>query len=1176
MLTIVGDALDNTIVVSRDAAGNLRINNGTIFISGGVATVANTTVIKIFGGQGNDTLALDETNGALPAANLFGEGGNDTLIGGSGADMLDGGPGNDMLFGKGGADILHGGDGDDTLTGGTGDDQVFGENDNDRIIWNPGEGNDLNEGGSGIDTVEVNGGNGAEVFTTTANGTRVRFDRVSPAPFFLDINACEFLVVNMNGGNDQFSASGNLAPLIQITVDGGAGDDTLTGSNGSDTLIGGDDNDTITGGQGNDTLMGGNGNDTFVWNPGDGSDIVEGGTGQDTLFFNGANVNENFVVSANGTRVSFTRNVALITMDLNGVENLEVRALGGADNVTVNNLAGTDLSNIFVHLAATGGGGDGAVDTVTINGTATDDIITATLPGASLLVAGLAASVSVDGFETTNDTVLIQGQAGDDIIDASAVAAGGPLLVLDGGPGNDILLGGVGNDSLLGGDDDDVLMGNGGIDALDGGLGENVLLQDGVNITSGIVSVFGDNNDNTLTISRDAAGNIFSNGVAIPGATVANTFLIRIFGKGGNDVISLNESNGALPAAMLFGGSGNDTLTGGSGADLLFGGIGNDTLLGKGGIDLLFGGAGDDSLTGGTGDDQDFGEAGIDRFIWNPGEGNDINEGGSGGDTVEVNGGNGAEVFTTTVNGTRVRFDRTSPAPFFLDINACEFLVLNCNGGNDQFSASGNLAPLIQITVDGGAGDDILAGSNGADVLIGGDDNDTISGGQGNDMLIGGNGDDTIVWNPGDGSDTIEGQTGNDRLVFNGSNANEIFDLSAIGARVRLTRNVGAIVMDIDGVETVNINALGGVDSVAVNSLTGTAVALVDLDLAGTGGVDDGQADVVTLPATSGSDTYNLVANAGAIDASGFGTLVRVHDAANLTDTISITGVGNDLVSINGSAGADTMTVVGNGTLAQASTTGFPIPVSVSGSLTLTMNGLGGADNISCTGNLAAIVPLVLDGGAGDDVLAGSNGADTVIGGDDNDTISGGQGNDVLIGGNGNDTIVWNPGDGSDTIDGGVGQDTLIFNGANVNEIFAISANGTHVTFTRNVAAITMDISGIEQFDLRALGGIDQVSVNDLTGTGLTQVNVELAGTIGGSTGDGAADTVTVNGTNNPDTFNVVANAGVVEVNGLAAQVRVLHPEVTNDNLTLNGLGGVDIFNIGPGVTALIGVTNNQ
>ena len=51
------------------------------------------------------------------------------------------------------------------------------------MIWNPGDDTDLHEGGDGIDTIEVNGGNGDEIFTATANGTRVRFDRVDPAPF---------------------------------------------------------------------------------------------------------------------------------------------------------------------------------------------------------------------------------------------------------------------------------------------------------------------------------------------------------------------------------------------------------------------------------------------------------------------------------------------------------------------------------------------------------------------------------------------------------------------------------------------------------------------------------------------------------------------------------------------------------------------------------------------------------------------------------------------------------------------------------------------------------------------------------------------------------------------------------------------------------------------------------
>ena len=60
--------------------------------------------------------------------------------------------------------------------------------------------------------------------------------------------------------------------------------------------------------------------------------------------FNGANVNEQMSVSANGRRVRFTRDVGNITMDMNGIEDLNVQALGGADTLTVNDLTGTDLT----------------------------------------------------------------------------------------------------------------------------------------------------------------------------------------------------------------------------------------------------------------------------------------------------------------------------------------------------------------------------------------------------------------------------------------------------------------------------------------------------------------------------------------------------------------------------------------------------------------------------------------------------------------------------------------------------------------------------------------------------------------------------------------------------------------------------------------------------------------
>src|SRR4051794_44660 len=151
LLSVFGDASNNNISVSRDAAGKILVNGGAVNVVGGSPTVANTTTISVFGQSGNDTISLDESNGALPKALLFGGQGDDVLTGGSGSDSLFGEAGNDILLGKGGVDFLFGGAGNDVLTGGAGDDQVYGEAGDDRMIWNPGEGSDLNEGGAGLD-----------------------------------------------------------------------------------------------------------------------------------------------------------------------------------------------------------------------------------------------------------------------------------------------------------------------------------------------------------------------------------------------------------------------------------------------------------------------------------------------------------------------------------------------------------------------------------------------------------------------------------------------------------------------------------------------------------------------------------------------------------------------------------------------------------------------------------------------------------------------------------------------------------------------------------------------------------------------------------------------------------------------------------------------------------------
>ena len=69
----------------------------------------------------------------------------------------------------------------------------------------------------------------------------------------------------------------------------------------------------------------------------------------------------------------------------------------------------------------------------------------------------------------------------------------------------------------------------------------------------GTLTVFGDNANNAIVVSRNAAGTVLINGARIAGGTptVANARLITVFGLGGDDAISLDETNGALPQASV-------------------------------------------------------------------------------------------------------------------------------------------------------------------------------------------------------------------------------------------------------------------------------------------------------------------------------------------------------------------------------------------------------------------------------------------------------------------------------------------------------------------------------------------------------------------------------------------------------------------------------------------------
>jgi Ca2+-binding RTX toxin-like protein len=806
---------------------------------------------------------------------------------------------------------------------------------------------------------------------------------------------------------DEIIAPGQVSPTVKVIGS------PATPSDADDIIYAGGGNDIVTGGRGSDQAFLGSGNDTFIWNPGDGSDLVEGQGGFDTLQFNGSNAPENINIAANGSRVLMTRDVANITMDLNGVEQINFNALGSADNINVADLTGTDVKQVHVDLAGIPGSGtgDGSADNVTVNGTSGNDSVKIASNATETIVSGLAAETHVVGAESANDTVHVAGGDGSDSFDISNLAGGGPTIAIDGGAG-----------------------------------------VDAVNIKG------------TKTLD--------------------NIFLVQ---AGTDGQIAFSQDGGASFTAL--------NLTG---------------------VEQL-------NVTGGAGDD--------------------------------------------TINAQQLQ------------------------------------ANSFQLQLDGGAGNDTLVGGAGNDVLLGGAGNDTVIGGRGADQAFLGSGNDTFVWNPGDGSDVVEGQGGFDILQFDGSNAPENINISANGSRALMTRDVANITMDLNGVEQINFNALGSADNINVADLTGTDVKQVHVDLAGIpgSGTGDGAADNVTVNGTSGDDAIKIVSSAAETIVSGLAAETHVVGAESSNDSVhaaggdgndsfDITGLagGGPTITIDGGAGTDTVNFKGtttadniflvqNGTdgqiaLSQDGGASFTA-LNIAGVETLNVTGTGGDDTINAQQLQANGFQLTVDGGAGNDTLVGGAGNDVLLGGAGNDTVIGGRGTDQALLGSGNDSFVWNPGDGSDLVEGQGGFDALQFDGSNASENINISANGSRVLMTRDVANISMDLNGMEQINFVALGGTDNINVADLTGTDVKQVHVDLAGIAGSGTGDGLADNVTVNGTAGNDAVKVTSSATETIVSGLAAETHVAGADGGLDTVHVAGGGGNDVIDasaVTPGGPQLI------
>ena len=502
---------------------------------------------------------------------------------------------------------------------------------------------------------------------------------------------------------------------------------------------------------------------------------------------------------------------------------------------------------------------------------------------------------------------------------------------------------------------------------------------------------------------------------------------IQVNGLGGNDTIRIDDAQRAFTQTrptVIDGGGGNDNIRGGKGGETLRGSNGNDTVTGLRGNDIVQLGAGTDTAVWNTGqgNDQVQGGTGADtqRTVGTPGadavslapQSGQVRIGlgsalvraatvetidvrlGDGADTVDgaaltglgvitvnlvIGPAGGADAAADAVNlaGTtapdvaQAAVDTGTVAVTGLGAEvriagsgaAQDRISLAGDAGNDTLSGAVGLAALMQLTLDGGDNNDTLNGGNGADTLIGGANNDTIDGNGGNDTAFLGAGTDTFVWDPGDGSDVVEGQDGVDTLLFNGAAGAEIFAASSNGGRLLFTRNVGNIVMDVDDVEVLTVNSLGGIDTITVNDLAGTDVVDVNLNL-GVNGVGDGTIDAVTVNGTVADDVFQVT--------SAFQVRQPDYDVS-----VSNSELANDTVTINSSGGND-------GIFSSAS-----VP-----NARFTFNGGTGNDTIVGTSGNDTI-----NGEDGDDIMFGGAGDDTFTGGANTDTAFGQAGADVNGGG---------------------------------------------------------------------------------------------------------------------------------------------------------------------------------
>ena len=837
-------------------------------------------------------------------------------------------------------------------------------------------------------------------------------------------------------------------------VFGGSGNDTIVATGYGGWLFGGSGDDTITGsdkdglgpevifgGSGDDTIDGGGGDDFIIGGAGD--DDLTGGAGADTFFFWEGHGNDTI-------------------RDFNFSE---------GDRIHLTNF---DQTITWAQLST-------KITTVTDGN-------------------GVVTGVQIDLTEWGGGTIILDGITSVDDVTAD-------MFVLDrivGGDGDDVLQGGNSDDIMTGGTGADtfVFAEESGADTItdfSAAQGDKIDLRSfSQAITwdalSTKITVVTDQNNVAIGVRIDLSdwggGTIVLNGITDVNDLTEDMFVLHAL-TGSDDIDD-----------VLRGGTTDDTMTGGTGADIFVfvEGHGNDTITDfsttEGDkIDLRGFGAAitweelqaamtqvvDDPNTAGVDETATV----IDLSAW-------------GGGTITLDGITAAELTADMFGlpGDTVAWRYGTEGDDTIVGDGAHNIIYGMEGDDTLRGEGGDdwiFGDEGGDTLEGGAGDDLLMGGEGDDTLDGGDGDDMLVGGEGADTMTGGTGADTFVFGEGHGDDTItDFDTTQDEIHLRSFSQTISWDVLSTKITTVLDENNVVVGLKIDlsdwGGGTITLDGITDVNDLTEDMFVlDRIVGDDDSDDALQGGTSDD-----TMTGGTGADTFVFDEASGNDTITDFSTTEGDKiDLTAFTASITWQQLQSKITTVTDPNDPNTVT-------------GVQIDLSDFGGGTITLNGITSVSDLTAD-------MFVLDDYAG---------------GDDDDTIEGTFRDDTLMGGGGADTFVFDEDSGDDTItDFTAGTDKIDLSAftdiTSIGDLRGFQAGNDAVIFLGFNGGGSITLQGVQLGELSASDFI--LYQNEYTGTANADT---LTGGAGDDTIAGLAGDDTLTGGDGADTFVFAAGHG--------------------------------------------------